>query len=208
MIADLLELGERREHHPLALYAACRFEFGHRLLDHGGIERGLLLAQSAKNLHLKLFGQVRNNRLVGLEAAQDERRCQFLQVRRRYLVARGLDWDEEIPLELGLSADQPRIKELHQRPQIAHVVLDRSAGERDAIAAFERARGSGQLALRILDVLRLVQNDSRPRVLGQRREIAVQQAVTADHEIARVSGLEETGFLLGAGGTMMDQYRK
>ena len=79
MIADLLELGERREHQPLALDALAASRPGFRLFDHGGIERSLLLRQRAEDLHLELFGQVRDDRLVGLQAAQNERRGQRLR---------------------------------------------------------------------------------------------------------------------------------
>ena len=127
---------------------------------------------------------------------------------RRRRVGRGLNRHEEIALELRLGAEQARMKELHHRPQVADVVLDRGAGKRDAIAAFERARRARLLALGILDILRLVQNDPRPRELGQRREVAMQQAVAGDHEVVRTGGLEEAGLLLGARGPVMHQYRQ
>ena len=43
----------------------------------------------------------------------------------------GLDRHVERPLELGLGAQQAGVEELHDRPQIADVVLDRRAGQGD-----------------------------------------------------------------------------
>ena len=46
-----------------------------------------------------------------------------------------LDRHEEVAPELGLAAQQAGVEELHDRPQVADVVLDRRAGQRDAPVA-------------------------------------------------------------------------
>ena len=48
VVADLLELRQRRQHQPLALDALGLFDFVEPLLDHGGVERRLLLGQACR----------------------------------------------------------------------------------------------------------------------------------------------------------------
>ena len=133
MIAHLLELRQRRQNHALAAGCLRLVEARDRLFDDGCVQRRLLLGQRAKDLHLHLFGQVGDDALVGLQPAQDERAGQSSSTARP-LPGRGrLNRHEEVALELGLRAEKPGIEKLHDRPQIADVVLDRRAGQRDAI---------------------------------------------------------------------------
>ena len=73
MVADLLESHQERQHDTLALDAFGFIEllgqFLHRLL----VERCLLAAELAEGLDLGFVGQVRNDRLVGLQPAQNVR---------------------------------------------------------------------------------------------------------------------------------------
>ena len=73
MIADLLELGHRRQHQAPALNALLgRLDPGQHVRDGGLVERRLLGGQVAPDLHLLLLRQVGDDRLVGLDPAQDE----------------------------------------------------------------------------------------------------------------------------------------
>src|SRR3712207_8169797 len=51
VVADLLELRERRQHDPLAPDALRRVEVPSRLLEHRGVERGLLPGQGRSEEH-------------------------------------------------------------------------------------------------------------------------------------------------------------
>ena len=82
MIADLFQLRERGQHDALALHAFGATRCASiELLDHGGVERGLLLGERAEDLHLLLLGQVGDDRLVRLQAAKDERAGDLLEAR-------------------------------------------------------------------------------------------------------------------------------
>ena len=97
VVADLLELGEGRQDQPLALDALGRLELLGGVLDDGLVERGLLLGQRAEDLHLELVGQVGDDRLVGLEPAEDERAGQALEASGGLGVAVDLDRHVEAP---------------------------------------------------------------------------------------------------------------
>jgi hypothetical protein len=73
---------------------------------------------------------------------------------------------------VGLGAEKTGIEKFHDRPQIADVIFDRCAGQRDAIIAFERASGPRLLGFGVLDVLRLIENYARPVDLFEYVEIA------------------------------------
>src|SRR5581483_2739071 len=98
-----------------------------------------------------------------------------LQSRRRFGVVVQLDGDEEGATELGLRAEKAGVEELPDRPQVADVVLDRGAGQGDAVVGPEGASGPGLFRLGVLDVLRLVEDDARPGDLLEQRAVTVQQ---------------------------------
>ena len=64
-----------------------------------------------------------------------------------------------MPLEDGAGAEHAGVQELEERPELAEVVLDRRAAERQAVPAAEQAGGLGRLAVGVLDRLRLVEDD-------------------------------------------------
>ena len=71
MIADLLESHEEGEHDAPALDAVEVGDLAGKFLDRLLVERGLLAAQQAERLHFRLVGEVGDDALVGLEAAQN-----------------------------------------------------------------------------------------------------------------------------------------
>ena len=191
MVAYLLQLGQRRQHHALALDA---LRLGDRLLgiaQHGLVERGLLARQRAEDLHLHLLGQVGDDGAIGLEPAQDEGAGEPAQPRHGRRVAAGVDRHEEGPFELRLRAEEPGVQELHDRPQVADVVLDRRAGERDAVGGGERAGGARLLGLGVLDVLGLVEHDRGPADGPEVLEVTQQQRVARDDDGMLARRLQE-----------------
>ena len=66
-------------------------------------------------------------------------------------------------------AEQSRVQEVEERPEIDEPVLDGRARQRDPASRAERLDGAGLLGAGVLDGLRLVENDQRPLGLGQPR---------------------------------------
>ena len=62
------------------------------------------------------------------------------------------------------------------------MVLDRRAGQRDAVAGLQRAGGLRLLGLRVLDVLRLVEDHAAQGTSFKHVEVAVQQGVAGEHQ--------------------------
>ena len=160
MVADLLQAHQEGEHQAPPLHAVDLLELVGQVLHRLLVERRLLAAQGAEGLHLGLVGQVGDDALVGLEAAQDVGTHQIAQRRVRVLrpVGEALDEGREL---LG-RAQQAGIDEVEDRPQVAEPVLDRRAGERDARVGLERLDGLGLLGRRILDRLGLVEDGQPP----------------------------------------------
>jgi len=110
------------------------FDFAQGRLHYGLVERHLFRREGAVDFHLQLVGQILDDGGVGFEATQDERPGQPAQPRRGLGVLVAFDGQGEFVAEAALRAEQAGIEELHHRPQLQEPVLDRRAGERDAIA--------------------------------------------------------------------------
>ncbi len=78
--------------------------------------------------------------------------------------------------------EQPRIEEIEDRPQVAKIVLDRRAGERDAALGLQRLDGAGLPGAGVLDRLRFVDDGEPPAGLADPVE-PQQRAVARHHEI-------------------------
>ena len=68
MVADLLELGEQRQHHATPLNAIALVEDLQRFADHLFIKHGLFACQRTVDDHLIFLGQVGNNVRIGFQA--------------------------------------------------------------------------------------------------------------------------------------------
>ncbi len=106
-----------------------------------------------------------------------------------------------------MAAEQARVEELHDRPQVADRILHRRAGEGEAIVGSERTRGPGLLGLGVLDVLRLVEDHCGPGHAAQMLEVAVQQRIARDDEGVRV-GLGNEVIALVPADAMVHQDRQ
>ena len=135
MVADLLELHQRRQHETLTLDALRRLDGGLGVLDHGFVKRCLLFGQVAEHLHLELFGQIRDDALVRLQPTENERAGDAPQPLRHIPVGVDVDRQEEALPKCTVRTNKARVEKLHQAPQVAHVVLDRRARHRDAVTA-------------------------------------------------------------------------
>jgi hypothetical protein len=76
--------------------------------------------------------------------------------------------------------EQAGIEEVEDRPQIAKIILNRRAGERDAALRVEGLDRAGLLGLGVLDRLRLVDNGETPAGLAE--PIEPEQRGVAGHD--------------------------
>ena len=184
MVADLLELGHCGQHQAAALDPFLgRLDLGQHVGDRRLVQRRLLGGQVAPDLHLQLVRQVGDDRLVGLEPAQDERPGDPPQPGGRFLVGGALDWDR-VPLpELLGGPEQAGAGELHDRPQVAEPVLHRGAGERDPGSGRQAADRLSLPGRVVLDVLRLVAHHPRPPDPGELLPVPGRNAVAGDYQI-------------------------
>jgi hypothetical protein len=104
VVADLLELGHRRQDQSPALNSVGALDPLHHVRDDRLVERGLLVGQRAHHLHLYLGRQVGDDRGVGLQPAQHERLGQRSEPGRCFGIAVAFDGRGEALLEgLGLT---------------------------------------------------------------------------------------------------------
>jgi len=92
--------------------------------------------------------------------------------------SRAVDGNEEPSLEGGLGAQKTGVQEFHDRPEVAHVVFHRRAGQGEAVIRLETPGGPGLLGFRVFDVLGFIQDDPGPGNFLQGFKIAVQQGIT------------------------------
>ena len=161
MIADLLQPHQHRQHDALALDALGLLQALRQVLDGLAVQRRLPAAEAAQRLDLGLVGQIGDDRLVGLHPAQDVGPHQLAQ--RAVGVVGPLGQALGVAGELLGVAQQARIDEVEDRPQIAEVIFDRRSGQRDPRLGLQRLRRFGLPGVRVLDRLRLVQDDEAPR---------------------------------------------
>ena len=86
-------------------------------------------------------------------------------------------------MNAGPGADEARVGEVEDGPEVAEAVLDRRAGEGDADAGRDAAQLLGGLVGRVLDGLRLVEHDAVPLALGERLDVADRGAVGGDDDV-------------------------
>src|SRR6185436_20024336 len=126
---------------------------------HHVVERALLVGEVHLDDRLGARRQLRGDLL--LEAAQQER-ADLLAQEGGGVGAPGGDRRGEAALEVGARAEQPRVGEVADAPQLLEAILDRRARQRDAEAGRDRERRLRLLAVRVLDRLRLVEDERRP----------------------------------------------
>ncbi len=159
MIADLLELHQRRKDQALSLNPFCFLDGFSNVLNQLSIEKDLFSDKGGIDLHLHLFREVGDDRLVGLEAPQNVRVYDLAQSGiPRWILAQIFCEFLELP---GVS-QKPGIQKVKQGPEVRQTVLDGGAGHDDPVAGNELLDDPCLLCPRILDGLGLVQNDVVP----------------------------------------------
>jgi hypothetical protein len=159
-----------------------------RRLDGGLVDAGLLAGQGAGDRDLLLRRQVDRDLRVVLAAAEHEGGHQPPQPGGRALVVPPLDRDGEPLVEGPLRAEQARVGDVHDGPQLGEPVLDRRPGHRDPDPRRERPRRASPLGRRVLDLLRLVEDDRVPVDVLEHADVASEQRVRGDRDVAGPEG--------------------
>ena len=106
-------------------------EFLHKVLERLLVQRRLRLGEFGVFVLDNLVGQVADDALVGLEAAQHEGSRNLAERFRHLLVAHFLDGRFELFAEFGGAREEPAIREVHDGPEFHEAVFDGGATHRD-----------------------------------------------------------------------------
>ena len=138
---------------------------------------------------LLLGGQVGGHLFLG--APPDERLDPPLELGQALAVALSFDRPGVVVAEPVRAGEQPGSRDRQQRPQLHQVVLQRRARDRDLHRGRQPAGALVDLRLAVLDLLRLVQQQSGPAQLGVGREVDAQQGVGRDDGVGARGELAE-----------------
>ena len=188
MVADLLQGEYHLQDDSLALeqrvrvvrlLAHCLFhlEFLHKVLERFLVKGGLRLGEFGVLVLDNLVRKVADDALVGLESAQHEGRGNLSECFCHPFVAEFLDGRLELLAEFGRAREESAVREVHDGPEFHEAVFDGRAAHRDFHGGAHPAQQPTLLAVRILDVLRLVNDDGLPRAFVQFFEVLAEGGV-------------------------------
>ena len=149
------------------------------------VELALRTAQLDRAHHLRLRRELLRD--VALQSAEDVRGDQLAKRHETLLVPALLDRHAIEATEVHLVAEETRVGEVEQRPELAEVVLDRRAREAEPVLGVDRPRREVRLAAHVLDRLRLVEDH---HVIGGLRD---ELLVTAEDRVARDDDVRARG---------------
>jgi hypothetical protein len=86
-------------------------------------------------------------------------------------------------VEVDLRAEVVRLDEVDDAPEVEQAVFQRGAGEGEAVLGLELLDALGDLGARVLDELRLVQDERLELELLEFLEVAAQQGVVGDDDV-------------------------
>ena len=185
MIADLLELEHVGEDQSLALdcrFLACRLvqrlaEF----LNRPGVEKRLFARECSRHIELGLIRQIGDNRLVRLQAAQDEWTRQTPHDGIVLTLIRRLSERRE-------AAEESRIHKIKNAPEIGQPILNRRTRQGETTRRSDRSHGLALARTGVLDRLRLVRDHRMKRQFReflQPRKLSVgrQHQIIARHVV-------------------------
>ena len=137
VVADLLELGEGGEHDRAALHALVVIGGFEQFVDDVLVEHRLLAGEAGPGDLLDLVGQLGHELAIGLGTAQHEWPRQRPQRRRRFggdrRVVAALDRLGVAMAEALARSEHAGVDPVEDRPQLGEPILDRRAGEGDAL---------------------------------------------------------------------------
>ena len=109
--------------------------------------------------------------------------------------------------ERARRAQHAGVQELDQRPQLAQVVLDRRARQREAMVPAQQARRLRRFGVRVLDRLRLVEDHVVRLDLAQEDGVLAQHAVGRDQQVDAREPASQGGRARGALGADVGERR-
>ena len=157
-------------------------ELGARALEFGIVERALLALELDDKIVLGARRQLGCG--LGLGATEEEVAHAAVQAR----VGLGIDVGV-VPAKCRLRPEQTGLRKREEAPQIREAILDRRAGEDEAMLAREAARDGRDLAARVLDELAFVEDDDVPRLRLEPNGVEAELGVVRDEEV----GIERGG---------------
>ena len=182
---DLAQLQQRAQHTDLRTRQAVFDQHtAHQVVGahpHTFVQRALLACQghTADN-----FGDGwQLGRHVFLAAAQDKRAHAPGQRLGAQGFAVHLDRFAPVALEAAHITQKPGHQKVELRPQLTQVVLQRCAGQRQAVPGAQAAHGAGRTAGGVFHTLRFVQHQHMERLRGQRTDVAPQQRKGRQHQV-------------------------
>jgi hypothetical protein len=140
-------------------------------------------AERHVELHLALRRQLLRH--VALEAAQQKRPQHFVQLANHLLLLVLVGQIEPL-VKVVRRGEHVGQQEVEQRPQLVQIVLQRRAGEQQAIGGVKVAHHRGELGVLVLDAVRLVDDQVLEAELGQRRLLDHGDLVRRQHDVERV----------------------
>ena len=96
----------------------------------------------------------------------------------------------ETAAERGFAAEQTRLDEGKDRPQVSQRIFDRGAGERETMIGAQIAHDPRDLRTRVLRVLRFIEDERAKIELLENRGIEARERVGRDHDIGVVDLFE------------------
>ena len=127
-------------------------------------------------------------RHLRLRAPQDERTDAAREdLDRAAVLLRGRP---AMPREGGRGAEQAGVQELEQAPQLAEMVLDRRAAQRQPVLRANQPRGLRRRRVRVLDRLRLVEDRVLELDVLQQQRVAPQRAVAGEDDVVAADAID------------------
>ena len=184
VIADLFEPHEVADDEAAALHGADGFvdEVAFELFDQLSIEDSLLAAEAAGGGDFCFVRQIGDDGFVRLHAPQN---IGLDEAAQGGVASRGLSQPFEVTGKGGGSAEQARVEEIEEGPEVARAVFDRSAGEGEPPWSSEFLDGFGLDGAGVFDGLGFIENDGGPGVFLQSGAALEQSVSGQDGVISR-----------------------
>ena len=193
-LAQTQERGQHEHLDSACVLLARRFvDLGAGSLQQRGVDFLLRVGQFAIGDVLQLLRQVGGDFLFA--AAQEEGPQTLGEPRHRLFVALAGDGQFVAFAEVVAVAQVAGHDEVHERPDVAHGVFHRGAGEDEFAGGAEHPGGLRVLSVRVLDVLGFIQNDVGELEGAVARGVAAQERIAGDDEVGPGDFREMAGAL-------------
>ena len=185
-VADLLEGRDEAQQHARPLHAVLLSEplkLLHPVVERRLVECGLLGREIDVAVADHPVGQIRDDRLVGLEAPEHEGSGHQAEGLERTLVPVRLDGLGEGLHEFVLGAEDAGLHDRQERPVLHQPVLHGRPAHGDHLSGGEVTNRLRDAGARVLDGLRLVEHHQPPSLGPKDRRIALEGAVGRDRHV-------------------------